>query len=132
MLLPPSEKQKNARAHFAQHHFANRTVFKRIMSTNSRDFELHKPWLNLVAKRLLLMSSIVRSPCALGTDMFWPTEPIFLAGASKKSNVTSSHESEALPCEVLLQLKTWIFQQENAPVHTARMNKELLNDLPDG
>ena len=47
MVLPLSDKQKNARVKFAQHHIANKTDFKRVMFTDSKMFELHKEGVKL-------------------------------------------------------------------------------------
>ena len=47
MVLPLSEKQKNARVKFAQHDIASKIGFKRVMFTGFKMSELHKEGVKL-------------------------------------------------------------------------------------
>ena len=85
MVLPLSEKQMNAKAKFAQHHIASKTDFKRVMSTDSKMFELHKEgvkhWYESGSRPTA--PRVKHSPKVhvyLGVTWYGPTEPIFVAG----------------------------------------------------
>ena len=156
MVLPLSDKQKNARVKFAQHHIANKTDFKRVMFTDSKMFELHKEGVKLWYEPGSRPTAprVKHSPNVhvyLGVTWYGPTEPIFVAGGPKKRNFTSPDGKSAMRGvgaaeyneNVLPKLitdgidlfagnrtlaRSWIFQQDNAPAHTAKMNKGFLND----
>ena len=101
IVLPLSEKQKNARIKFAQHHIASKTEFKRVIFTDSKMFELHKEGVKLWYKPGSRPTAprVKHSPKVhvyLGVTWYGPTEPIFVAEGSKKSNFTSPDGKSAM------------------------------------
>ena len=156
-----SEKSRQARLDFAATHGDGKTDFKGVMFTDSKIFVLDKSGGNIwfmAGKRPTksLPKSSLKVHVYYGVTYFGATEPVFVTGGgSQKSKVLNPKTKVPLrgvgaveySTEVLPRLiqdgdqlfagkrayaKDWVFQQDNAPAHTAKMSKAVLEDRMEG
>ena len=155
--LALTSAHKDARKAFAQKH--KRTDWLKLLFTDSKMFLLHKEgqkcWYD--ASDRPTSPSVKHSPKVhvyLGVSAFGVTEPYFVSDGSKATEFRNSEgkamrglgseeynqnvlpflliDGDRLFSENRSYAQTWIFQQDNAPAHTAKMQKELLNGkMPD-
>lgn len=156
-----TEKNRLARLAFAATHGDGNTDFRGVMFTDSKIFVLDKSGGNIWyvgGKRptSALPKSSLKVHVYYGVTQFGPTEPVFVTGGgSQKSKVLNPKTDIPLRgvgaveycTEVLPRLiedgdklfsgkrayaKDWVFQQDNAPAHTAKMSKAVLEDKMKG
>ena len=152
-----SERSRLARLAFAATHGDGKTDFRGVMFTDSKIFVLDKSGGNIwymAGKRptKAVPKSSLKVHVYYGVTCFGPTEPVFVTGGgSQKSKVLNPRTKVPLrgvgaveySTEVLPRLiqdgdklfagkrayaRYWVFQQDNAPAHTAKMSKAVLED----
>ncbi len=156
-----SEKSRLARLSFAATHGDGKTDFKGVMFTDSKIFVLDKSGGNIwyvggQRPTSSLPKSSLKVHVYYGMTLFGPTEPVFVTGGgSQKSKFLNPKTKVPLrgvgaveySTEVLPRLiqdgdrlfagkrayaKDWLFQQDNAPAHTAKMSKAVLEEKMGG
>lgn len=153
-----TEPQKRARIAFAEKHLKQTTDFRGVMFTDSKMFCLNKDdlkcWCKPGSQPCIEQAKYsLKSHVYLGVTYLGSTKPIFVTSSSQKSsfqdakgNLQKGVGADEYNQNVLPALisdandlfahsrfaSSWTFQQDNAPCHTAVMNKEFLNqNLPD-
>lgn len=159
--LQLSNRNRAARVAFATSHGAGRTDFGGVMFTDSKIFVLDnvgdKVWY-IPGNRptISVPKSSIKVHVYYGVTIHGATNPIFVTGGgSQKSKVLSpktgiplrgvgakEYSTEVLPSLISdgdrlfsgerLYARKWIFQQDNAPAHTAGSSKDVLESRMSG
>lgn len=153
-----NDKQKKNRVAFASRHIAKPTDFRGIMFTDSKIFCLSKEGLKSwyvegAQPQVPQNKYCLKCHVYLGVTNYGPTDPIFVTSSSQKSSFSNAKGqaqkgvgSEEYNEHVLPHLITngdrlfkgtrfassWILQQDNAPCHTAKINKSFLDIFMPG
>jgi len=156
-----TEKGRLARLAFAATHGGDMTDFGGVMFTDSKIFVLDKAggkiwYMNGRRPTSILPKSSLKVHVYYGVTPFGPTSPVFVTGGgSKKSKFVNpktkvpvkgvgalEYTTEVLPSLIAdgdklfsgkrKYAKQWIFQQDNAPAHTAKISKAFLEDRMAG
>jgi len=150
-----SGKNRGLRVSFATNHGSGRTDFRGVMFTDSKIFVLDKGgdfiWYYEGSRRTVAHpKTSVKVHVYYGVTLYGPTEPCFVTGGgSQKSEFLNpktkiplrgvgAQEYSKNVLDHLLDegdrlfsgkrafAKSWIFQQDNAPAHTAKVSKDVL------
>ena len=156
-----TEKNRLARLAFATTHGGGKTDFRGVMFTDSKIFVLDKAggkvwYVGGRRPTSALPKLSLKVHDYYGVTHFGPTEPVFVTGGgSQKSKVKNpktkvllrgvgamEYSTEVLPGLIKdgdrlfsgkrAHAKNWVFQQDNAPAHTAKMSKAVLEDRLKG
>ena len=156
-----SERKRLARLAFATTHGGGKTDFRAVMFTDSKIFVLDKAggkiwYVGGERPTSALPKSSLKVHVYYGVTVFGPTEPVFVTGGgSQKSKVVNpktkvllrgvgalEYSKEVLPGLIedgdrlfsrkRAYAKNWVIQQDNAPAHTAKMSKAVLEDRMKG
>jgi transposase len=156
-----SEGSRLARLAFASTHGDGKTDFRGVMFTDSKIFVLDKAggkiwYVGGERPTSALPKSSLKVHVYYGVTFYGPTEPVFVTGGgSQKSKVVNPKTKVLLRgvgaleycTDVLPSLikdgdrlfsgtrayaKNWVFQQDNAPAHTSKMSKAVLEDRMKG
>lgn len=156
-----SQKNKVARVAFATKHGSGRTDFRKVMFTDSKIFVLDKAggkvwYMEGSRPTVCLPKTSIKVHVYYGVTYFGATKPIFVTGGgSQRSKVLNlktqvplrgvgaqEYSQDVLPSlledgdrlfsRARSSARKWIFQQDNAPAHTSKMSKGVLEARMSG